>query len=151
VNFHGGFHHVPFSPILISHGQYAAQPLYYGMLLFHAATPGRLVPVNVHTQANVTAYSVLAPDGELHVVLIDKDERASVDVRIAGLATYHQVAVLRLTAPSINARSGITFGGRSVDPDGRWSPGPAKQVGQTGEVFRLQLPAASAALVNFRE
>jgi hypothetical protein len=150
INFHGGFHRVPFSPILISHGEYAAQPLYYGMLLFHAATPGRLVPVAVHTKASVTAYGVVAPDGELHLVLINKDERASVEVQISGLAKYHHAAVLRLTAPSLNARTGITFGGRSVEPDGRWSPGPTKQVAKSGEVFHLQLPSASAALVNFR-
>lgn len=151
VNFHGDFGHAPFSAIHIIYGHYVAQPLYYGMLLFHAATPGRLVPVEVHTQANVTAYGVLAPDGELHLVLINKDERASVDVRVAGLATYHHAVVLRLTAPSLNARTGITFGGRSVEPDGRWSPAPAKQMAQSGEVFHLQLPAASAALVNFRQ
>lgn len=151
VNFHGGFHHIYFSPILITHGHYSAQPLYYGMLLFHAATPGRLVPVSVQTQANVTAYGVLAPDGELHLVLINKDDRASVEVRIAGLDSYHHAGVLRLTASSVNARSGITFGGRPVEPDGKWLPGPAQQLAQSGGVFHLQLPSASAALINFRQ
>lgn len=151
VNFHGGFRpRIYFSPIVISHGRYTVQPLYYGMLLFHAATPGRLVPVTVRTHANVTAYGVLAPDGEVHLVLINKDERTPVDVQIAGLASYHHAAVLRLTAPSIKARTGITFGEHPVGPDGRWSPGPPQQVARNGEAFHLQLPAASAALVNFR-
>lgn len=150
VNFHGGFHHIYFSPILISNGHYTAEPLYYGMLLFHAATPGRFVPVAIHTEANVTAYGVVAPDGELHLVLINKDGHTPVRVQIAGLASYQHATVLRLTASSVKARTGITFGGRPVGPDGTWSPGPAQQVARSGEAFQLQLPSASAALVNFR-
>ena len=151
VNFHGGFPHVYFSPLGISHGHYIAQPLYYGMLLFHSATPGRFVPVAVHTQANVSAYGVLAGDGTLHLVLINKEGKTSVEVRIAGLASYQHASVLRLRGPGLSARTGIMFGGRSVSSNGSWSPGPAEQATRVGEAFRLQLPAASAALVNFNK
>lgn len=151
VNFHGGFRGAPFSPLGISHGHYTAQPLYYGMLLFHAATPGRFVPVDLHTQANVTAYGVLAGDGELHLVLINKEGRTPAEVRIAGLASYQHASVLQLRGPGLSARTGITFGGRSVSSNGSWSPGPAEQVTRGGEDFHLQLPAASAALVNFNK
>ena len=151
VNFHGGFPHVYFSPLGISQGHYVPQPLYYGMLLFHAATPGRFVPVELHTQANVAAFGVLAGDGELHLVLINKDGKKPFEVRIAGLGSYQHASVLRLTAPGLSARSGITFAGHSVSLNGNWSPGPAQQVARQGEDFGLQLPAASAALVNFEK
>lgn len=151
VNFHGGFPHIYFSPLGLTQGHYVPQPLYYGMLLFHEATPGRFVPVELHTQANVSAYGVLAGDGELHLVLINKDGKKPVEVRIAGLGSYQHASVLRLTGPGLSARSGITFGGNAVNLNGSWRPGPAQQVAREGEDFGLQLPAASAALVNFEK
>ena len=151
VNFHGDFPRGYFGPLAISQGHYVTQPLYYGMLLFHAATPGRFVPVELHTQANVSAYGVLAGDGELHLVLIDKDGKTPVEVRIAGLGSYQHASVLRLTGPGLSARSDITFGGHAVSSNGSWKPGPAQQVARAGEDFSLQLPAASAALVNFEK
>jgi Glycosyl hydrolase family 79 C-terminal beta domain len=151
LNFHGGFSCRGYTPICVSQGRYSAQPLYYGMLLFHAATPGKLVPVNVQTHVNVTAYGVIAGNGLLHLVLINKDEQNSVSVRVSGLASYAHAAVLRLTAPSLVAQTGITFGGRSVDASGKWEPAPAQPVERKGRVFLLQLPAASAAVVNFHK
>jgi Glycosyl hydrolase family 79 C-terminal beta domain len=151
LNFHGGFQCREYTPICVSQGPYSAQPLYYGMLLFHAATPGKLVPVSVHTHANVTAYGVLAGDGTLHLVLINKDDQNSASVRVSGLASYAHAAVLRLSAPSLDAQTGITFGGRSVDASGKWEPAPAKPVRRKRKLFLLQLPAASAAVVNFRK
>ncbi len=151
VNFHGGFPRIYFSPLGMSQGHYVPQPLYYGMLLFHAATPGRFVPVDLHTQENVSAYGILAADGKLHLALINKDEKKSVEVRIAGLGSYKHAGVLRLTAPGLSARTGITFGGHAVSTSGKWSPGRAQKVAREGEDFTLQLPAASAALVNFKK
>lgn len=151
LNFHGGFHCGGYTPVCISQGHYAAQPLYYGMLLFHAATPGRLVPVAVDTQANLTAYGVLGRDGAFHLVLINKDSASSINVRISGVGSYAHATVLRLTAPALDARTGITFGGRSVDPNGRWVPGPAGQVNRSGGVFSIEMPQASAAVINFQK
>lgn len=150
LNFHGGFHCGGYTPVCISEGRYTAQPLYYGMLLFHAATPGRLVPVDVRSHANMSAYGVLASHGGLHLVLINKEPHEPIDVRVSGLASYRHATVLRLTAPSLSARSRIAFGGHPVEPNGKWFPGPAQKVARVGEAFHLRLPAASAALVNFR-
>jgi Glycosyl hydrolase family 79 C-terminal beta domain len=151
LNFHGGFSCRGYTPICVSQGRYYAQPLYYGILLFHAATPGKLVPVSVQTHANVTAYGIIAGNGLLHLVLINKDEQRSVSVRVSGLASYAHAAVLRLTALSLDAQSSITLGGRSVDASGKWEPTPAQPVERKGRVFLLQLPAASAAVVNFHK
>jgi hypothetical protein len=151
LNFHGGFHCRGYTPVCVSDGHYSAQPLYYGMLLFHSATPGRIVPVRVRTEANVTAHGVLSSDGSLHLVLINKDTQIPVQVRVSGIASYSQPALLRLTAPTLDAHTGITFGGRPVDPDGNWAPAPAQPAERKGEVFLLELPAASAAVVTFRK
>ena len=151
LNFHGGFSCRGYTPICISQGNYAAQPLYYGMLLFHAATPGRFVPVSVSTHANVTAYGVLASNGILHLVLINKEEHSPVNVRVSGLASFSGATVLRLTAPSLDAQTGITLGGRSVEASGKWDSGEPQLVEHQGRFFVLNLPAASAAVVNFRK
>jgi Glycosyl hydrolase family 79 C-terminal beta domain len=151
LNFHGGFHCSGYTPVCISRGHYSAQPLYYGMLLFHAATPGRLVPVSVRTHANVVAFGVLANDGTLHLVLLNKGGRTAVSARLSGVSSYFHAEVLRLTAPALDAQTGITFGGRSVDPTVNWAPAQAEQVTRKGRDFLLQLPAASAAVVNFHK
>jgi hypothetical protein len=151
LNFHGGFRCRGYTPICISQGHYSAQPLYYGMLLFHAATPGKLVPVRVRTDANVTAYGVVSDNGTLHLVLINKDAQSPVNVEVSGLTSYSQAAVLRLTAPMLDAQTGITFGGRSVDANGSWAPAPAERVERKETFFLLQLPAASAAVVSFNK
>jgi len=151
LNFHGGFHCGGYTPICISQGHYAAQPLYYGMLLFHAATPGRLVPVKVQTKANVTAYGVVANNGTLHLVLINKDGKTPVQVRISGVGSYSHADLLRLTAATLDARTGITLGGSPVGPEGNWTPRPAQNVERKGASFLLWLPAASAAVMTFHK
>jgi Glycosyl hydrolase family 79 C-terminal beta domain len=150
LNFHGGFRCRGYTPVCISQDHYSAQPLYYGMLLFHAATPGRLVPVEVRTDANVTAYAVLSDSGTLHLVLINKEAQSLANVDASGLASYPHATLLRLTAPSLDAQTGITLGGRPVDAEGAWTPAQAEKVARKGSDFIFQLPAGSAAVVNFQ-
>ncbi len=151
LNFHGGFVCRGYTAICRSGGQYLAQPLYYGMLLFHASTPARIVPVQVHTSVNLAAHAVLADDGTLSVVLINKDRKRSVKARIAGAGPYTRGTVLRLTAPSLEAQTGITFGGHAVGADGSWTPGAGEAIRRHGRVFQVSLPAASALLVRFEK
>ena len=150
LNFHGGFRCRGYTPVCISQGHYTAQPLYYGMLLFHAATPGRLVPVIVRTDANVTAYGVLSDNGTLHLVLINKEAQSPAKVEASGLASYSRATLLRLTAPTLDAQTGITLGGRPVDANGAWTPGQVENVSRKRSNFVFQLPAASAAIVDFK-
>jgi Glycosyl hydrolase family 79 C-terminal beta domain len=151
LNFHGGFRCRGYTPVCISQGHYSAQPLYYGMLLFHAATPGRLVPIKVRTDANLTAYGVLSDNGTLHLVLINKDGQSLANVETSGLASYSRATLLRLAAPTLDAQTGITLGGRPVDADGAWKPAQAENVPRKGSDFVFRLPAASAAVVKFQK
>ncbi len=149
LNFHGAFACRGYTAICINNGHYHAQPLYYGMLLFRSALPGRLVPVTVDAPGNLTAYGVLHPDKTLSVVLINKDEKKTMKVEIAA-APYRQASALRLAGPSPSATSGITFGGKAVSADGNWSPGPGEPVPDSKGKFSITLPAASAAEITFR-
>jgi hypothetical protein len=55
---------------------------------------------------------------------------------------------MRLVGPSVDATSGITLAGASVDDLGRWAPVEAAHA--AGGEISIDVPAASAALVSLR-
>lgn len=124
-------------------GHYSAAPEYYGLLAFAQAAKGDTVAARCEAAgANVTAYAVRQRSNELCVVVVNKDQSKDASVAIRGVAA-RQSRVMRLTAPSLTAMSGITLGGASVDGEGKWS-GKSESVRLAGG---LQVPAGSAALV----
>ena len=93
-------------------------PLYYAMLLFHTLDQGKIVPVDINTNVNVTAHAVLGNDGELRLVIINKDANQTVNAEINPREIFGEALASRLTAPSLESQTGITFGGSSVGADG---------------------------------
>jgi hypothetical protein len=149
INFHSGFGDHGYTPFGF-HGQhYRPHPLYYGMLLFHQAAAGRMVPVDCRTAANVTAHAVLGDDGKLRAVLINKDLAQPVAVSVAPGSSWSNANVIFLAAPSISARAGVNLAGNAVGEDGTWKPQPAEPLSRAKGNFDVRLPAASAALVTF--
>src|ERR1700730_7063038 len=117
VNFHGGGSNY-YSPIAqTSSGAFEPKPLYYAMLLFAYAGRGCLVPIHTHG-TSVRAFAVRGPGNERRVVLVNKDLANNAHVRIA--TTGQEATILRLTAPSAESKTGVTFGGASVDANGNW-------------------------------
>jgi hypothetical protein len=58
---------------------------------------------------------------------------------------------MRLVGPSVDATSGVTLGGASVDDFGRWVPGTNEAaLAPSGEIA-IDVPAASAALVSLHD
>ena len=171
LNFHGGFACRGYTPICIADGHFIAQPLYYGMLLFHFAMqgrPARLVPVEVRAPGNLVAHAVLNEGGPLRVVLINKDMQKAMTVEISDFQNYprvwfppyspqrppmpirggfHHGSVFRLMAPALDSTSGITLAGTTVNAYGGWSGKPGEKLERHKKVFRMELPPASAALV----
>lgn len=139
-------------PICGVGGRYTARPLYYAMLLFHQAAVGRTVPVRVKAErgANVAAHAVLDDDGRVRVVLINKEATIPVQVTVTLPSSTGEDSggVMRLVAPSLRARVGVTLGGSGVAEDGVWAPGPLEAVQGSGGAWRVYLPAASAALLS---
>ena len=149
INFHSGFGEHGYTPFSF-HGQhYHPHPLYYSMLLFHQVAAGRVVPVDCQTSANVTVHAVLGDDGKLRVVLINKDLAQPVAVSIVPGSTRSTAEVIRLTAPSVNARDGVTLAGSAVSEDGAWTPKTSEPVSPVNGSFEVRLPEGSAALVTF--
>jgi hypothetical protein len=95
---------------------------YYGMLAFATAHAGcaEMLPIDFDNQGvNLNAY-VLGVGGQPRsVVAVNLDNSADAHLSIAELG-MGSVLALRLLAPSPESKTGVTFGGTSVDPDGRW-------------------------------
>ena len=149
VNLHGGFNPGNYSPLcyIKKEHRYEPAPLYYGMLFFHQAAQGRIVPVDCQTSAKFTVHAVRADDGKLRVVLINKDISQSVTASIAS-GSHAKAELIRLLAPSVSATDGVTLAGNSVAKDGTWTPNAGEKVPSVNGRFEVTIPAASAALIT---
>jgi hypothetical protein len=133
----------------------SATPLYYGLLLFQAATGrgARMLSVQASTRANLKAWATLDDSGTVRLVIINKDPMAQGTVNVS-IPNYEDATILRLEAPSYTSLSGVSFGGRTLDgsADGKFVGHPISETlhGNRGR-FQVSMPITSAALVIFRK
>jgi hypothetical protein len=161
VNWHGGgtsaytYFDIPSRPTagVNTFTLAVVNPLYYGLLFFQAATGNgaHLLPVTLDTQANLKAWATIDSSGTPRLVLVNKDENltGTVDITLNG---YSHAQIYRLTAPTYQSTSGVTFAGQTFDG----STNGVIQGAQTVEsvdgsdgVFEVSMPITSAALVVF--
>jgi len=149
VNFHGSFTANNYSPIVFDKktSRYVPAPMYYGMLFFSRAAQGRLVATEAKSDANLVAHSVLGADGKLRVTLVNKDLAKPIAASVTAGAAYTKGQVLRLTAPSVDATTDVTFGGATVNADGTWAPKTIKALSLSAGRTTIILPPTSAALL----
>lgn len=111
-------------------------PEYYGLEMFaQAAPPGaRLLDVS-GSPGSVRAWATRAPNGTVHVVLINEDtaRRRTLAVRIPG--AHRRATLERLRGKGITATTGVTLGGASA-------------VRASSRGYVLTLPRASAAMLT---
>ncbi len=141
------------APFSLTRRGLTPRPLLYGLLMFERTLgpDARLVRLDMsHARSvNLSAWAVRVRGGILHVLVLDKSNRAvRVDLRLpaTGPAT-----VQRLLAPSASATAGETLDGQRLGPDATWVG--ARQIetitrGAGGYV--LTVPRRSAALVGVR-
>jgi hypothetical protein len=157
VNFHmlPGSHYELFTVSRTRRGRWQAfvHPLYYGALMFARAFPpgATELPVDVPDTA-VKAYATQDAQGVIRVTLINKDLEHAQTVDIDLSDRRGTGALQRLSAPSVGARSGVSLAGQSFGAEnttgrltGRLRTTPVAPV---GGAYRVQLPAASAALLT---
>ena len=128
-------------------------PEYYGLEMFAQAAPAgsRLL----HTSGslgNVRAWATRAPDGTVHVVLINDytAQSRTVNVRIAGAAGV--ASLERLLGPGVTTRTGVTLGGQGYGTatttgllSGRSGIVPVNPANGT---YAVHLAPASAAMLT---
>ncbi len=78
------------------------------------------------------------------VVVINRDSAQEAHLSLAELGTG-AVTALRMTAPSPDNKTDVTFGGAAVAPDGRWKAKTRERI-RDGSVT---LPKMSAAVLRF--
>ena len=90
---------------------------YYGLLMFAQAAPvGAQLLHTSGSLGNVRSWATRAPDGTVHVVLINDytAQSRTIDVQIAGATGAATLEYLR--APGVTATKGVTIGGRASAP-----------------------------------
>jgi len=126
-------------------------PEWYALLLTHALQGSSVLPTAVGSDSNITAQGFVRPDGTVQVLLVNFYPEGSrtrrVNLTVHGRSS--DATVLRLTAPSTLATSGVTLGGAEVAASGHWHPrGPLPVVHERTGTLTVSMPAASAALVT---
>jgi hypothetical protein len=128
-----------------------ARPLLYGLMMFvrTLGPDAQLIPASVRApgSANLKVWAVHVDGGRLHVLLINKSNRAAT-ARVE-LPQNGPASVERLLAPTANSRSGVTLNGQWLGADGRWrGRGSHETITPTRGGYRVTVPALSAALLT---
>ena len=156
VNMETGVNHRDFissySPIGDDErGHYTAKPEYYGMLAFSLGGKGQLLETDMDTSApDLRAYGTEPRQGALAVTLVNKGTRpCAATLTIGSRMDGRKASVIRLSAPAVDAKTGVTLGGAEVTPAGTWKPAHAELVQVRKGRLGIGLPGASAAVVQF--
>jgi hypothetical protein len=132
--------------------EYAAQPIYYGMLFTHLLGTGHMLQVAVSTakpQDHVTAFALKPTNGGSNRLIVENltSSAANVTLRPGGDPGY--AAVLHLTGPALLATSGVRIQGESVAGNGTFTPGKASTTACNPGGCPVMLAPYSAVLVTF--
>jgi hypothetical protein len=139
-----------YSPIVHdSAGVCFAHPEYYAMLAFAMVGRGQLLKSDLAKphDLNLTAYATQDAGGIVRLVLINKDLIKDAEVQVASPPSS-KVTAYRLTAPSVDAKSGMTFAGSAVADDDSFTRGAGENLKTIDGIVRLNLPHAQAAVVE---
>jgi hypothetical protein len=151
LNFHTPAYYAVFT--LDPSGAPVVKPPYYGMRFFSLATAshGRLLPVVVKTPVRVHAWATLGDDGAVRVALINLDKARDTVISLGVPGRSEAATLVRMKAPSLKARDGLTLGGQTWDgsidglPLGTAVSEPV--VYDNGD-YKVPLPALEAVVVT---
>jgi hypothetical protein len=132
------------------------EPEYYALLMFEQAAPpgSRMLNVAQTASTDVRSRATLAPDGAVHVVLINDSLTAGHVVFVKPPAKDHTAVLERLSAPSAAATDDVTLGGQTFGNE--TGTGELKGKLRTVRVkpdrrgrYLIRLPASTAAMLTF--
>ena len=129
-------------------------PEFYGLIMFaQAAPPGsHLLTVSGAIAPGVKVWATRAPNGGIHVVVINKHLGVPETVRLRIGSASGAASVEQLRAPSAGAESGVTLGGQTFGA--QTSTGLLAGTAQTTTVspssgaYVVSVPAASATMLT---
>jgi hypothetical protein len=131
------------------HGRYVATPEFYGMLAFARSGTGELIVSRLEaSNTNLEAYATKQGNDQITLTLINKEPAYDAVVGVEGVSHFRRGTALRLSAPSLESKTGVFLGGAVVNPEGAWHPTQPEQIQASEGKLRVRLPAASAAIVT---
>jgi len=128
-------------------------PEYYGLEMFAQAAPaGAHLLKTTGSLGNIRAWATRAPNGTIHVVLINDYTAQSRTIALRVPGAGGTATLERLRAPGVSARTGVTLGGQSfgtATTTGLLSgPSDATTVKAANGDYLVKLPQASAAMLT---
>jgi hypothetical protein len=142
-----------YSPLVAAGSTLHPNPEWYALLLAESLRGARPLSANAHGAPNLSASAFLGPGGVIQLLLVNFDPTSATpllvrpEVRVRG--RFAGGTILRLTAHSPYATSGVTLGGSEVGASGAWAPRlPLPRVSENGGSLALAMPPSSAALVT---
>jgi hypothetical protein len=145
INFHGGSVS-KYAPIVSNNGEPTPRPLYYGMLAFnYGSRGGLLLPVDIQSASNISAYACLTEDKETRITLINKEPQDKT-LRIQ-IKKGTNAKISRLTAVGLSDRNSVEFAGSTVTRSGVFKPAEPEKSAIKNQILNINLPAYSAAIV----
>ena len=153
MNFHGGLstNCWGYTPLCqVGTNDYAARPIYYGMLFTHLLGSGPLLPVTASTSStagNVAAFALKSrADGSLRLIVENLSRyQTNVALRVSGHPDTG--TVLHLTGPSLLATSGVEIQGATVAANGGFKPGKPDTVHCSSRSCSVTIAPYTAVLV----
>ncbi|MGH2912780.1 MAG: glycosyl hydrolase family 79 C-terminal domain-containing protein, partial [Solirubrobacteraceae bacterium] len=143
-------------PTALAEGWFRTQPEWYALLLTRSLVGYRPLPITLSNEGtegspDLVAAAFAGPKRSLKVVVSDNDPEDSPPLTLElevgpKMATAH---ILRLTAPSESATSGVRLAGRAVAATGAWSaPKHTEAAIPHAGFVTVQLTPGSAALLG---
>lgn len=149
VNLHGGANGY-YSPIVGSvSGGFTVRPEFYGLMMAQEFSGKVMSRVALETNgSNVTAYAGNDAKMKQLAAIFNKDSH-DVEVNVVVAASHlKHAAVVRLQAPAIDSKDGVTFAGAGVSHDGHFHPRTTEHVKVIAGKLGVRVPASSAALIR---
>ncbi len=151
LHLHSGKGH-PYTPVAqaFRSRDFVPRPLYYGMLLCAQTFPGTLVRSDrADSDRRLRDFAVVAPDGREKVVLINQHADTDYTILASLGRTAGSARALRLSAPDLEARRSVRLGNAPVNGRGEWTGGTFEAIEAGRGVVEIDVPAASAVMVEF--
>jgi len=150
VNIHGGGNSAGYTPIADHSGAVIdARPEYYGLLFFALAGTGTLLKTQLSAgNLDVTAYAVRTANGDLNLILVNKDSIQNLTITIETNQSIQRATMQTMTGPNLAATSGVTIQGATVNKDGSFTPGSPDTLTPLETQTTCFIPALSAALIS---
>jgi len=139
VNFQGG------------NGFTSIPNYYYGMLAFKQGAVGNIIPIDITNTSNVncTVHASFSNNVE-YLTIVNKDTANAAAINVTPNRSASSVQVMRLSAPSLNNTTAITFAGSPVNADGTFQVQTTENYALTTPNFIVNVPSGSAAVIQIK-